>query len=102
MQHGATPERISVEVVVAWPDRAVMQTLEAPPGTTLQELRHHPGLSEELRRAWAQAEGVGIFGRKVPLRTVLNAGDRVELWRPLLADPKEARRQRAKLKARSV
>jgi putative ubiquitin-RnfH superfamily antitoxin RatB of RatAB toxin-antitoxin module len=38
----------------------------------------------------------------VPMRTVLNAGDRVELCRPLLADPKEARRQRAKLKARSV
>ena len=96
------PEFIAVEVILALPDRAIAQTLNAPRGTTLQELRHHPELSEELRLAWAQAAGVGIFGQKVPMRSVLEAGDRVELWRPLQADPKEARRQRAKLKARSV
>ncbi|MDB5959149.1 MAG: RnfH family protein [Massilia sp.] len=42
---------------------------------------------------------VGIFGKKKPLDTVLRDGDRVELYRPLLADPKESRRRRASAKA---
>lgn len=89
---------LEVDVVMAWPDRVLSQRLALTAGTTLHELRHHPSLRPELRQAWSEAVGVGVFGQKVPLRTVLRPGDRVELWRPLAADPKEARRLRAQLK----
>ncbi len=89
---------LEVDVIMAWPDRVLSQRLVVATGTTLHELRSHPSLRPELRQAWSEAVGVGVFGQKVPLRTVLRPGDRVELWRPLAADPKEARRLRAKLK----
>lgn len=91
-------DRLEVDVIMAWPDRVLSQRLALTAGTTLHELRHHPSLRSELRQAWSEAVGVGVFGQKLPLRTVLRPGDRVELWRPLAADPKEARRLRAKLK----
>jgi len=89
---------LEVDVVMAWPDRVLSQRLALTAGTTLHELRHHPSLRPELRQAWSEAVGVGVFGQKVPLLTVLRPGDRVELWRPLAADPKEARRLSPQLK----
>ena len=83
---------------MAWPDRVLRQELLVPDGTTLQALRRMPELFLELQQAWAGAAGVGVFGEPRPLREALRDGDRVELWRPLAADPKEARRQRARLK----
>lgn len=83
---------------MAWPDRVLRQELRVPVGTTLQALRRLPALTQELQDAWAHAAGVGVFGEPRPLREALREGDRVELWRPLTADPKEARRQRARLK----
>ncbi len=83
---------------MAWPDRVLRQELRVPAGTTLQALRRLPALSQELQEAWAGAAGIGVFGEPKPLRETLRDGDRVELWRPLAADPKEARRQRARLK----
>lgn len=83
---------------MAWPDRVLRQELLVPEGTPLQALRRLPGLCPELQEAWAGAAGVGVFGESKPLREALQDGDRVELWRPLTADPKEARRQRARLK----
>ena len=90
---------LEVDVIMAWPDRVLSQRLALTAGTTLHELRSHPSLRPELLQAWSEAVAVGVFGQKVPLRTVLRSGDRVELWRPLAADPKEARRLRAKLKS---
>lgn len=89
---------IRVEVCLAWPNRVLRQELLVPVGTTLQALRRMPILAQELQDAWAGAAGVGVFGQSKPLREALRDGDRVELWRPLAADPKEARRQRARLK----
>ena len=91
-------DRLEVDVIMAWPDRVLSQRLVVATGTTLHELRSDPSLRPELRQAWSEAVVVGVFGQQVPLRTVLRPGDRVELWRPLAADPKEARRLRAKLK----
>lgn len=87
-----------MEVCAAWPDRELRQELHVPAGTTLQTLRRLPALSQALQAAWADAAGVGVFGQAKPLREALQEGDRIELWRPLAADPKEARRQRARLK----
>jgi uncharacterized protein len=89
---------ITVQVCAAKPDRVARQSFSVPVGTTIGEIQAHPDLSADLRAAWQSASGIGIFGVAKPLDTVLADGDRIELWRPLIADPKDARRQRAKLK----
>lgn len=93
-----TADRITIQVCAAWPDRALRQTLSVPRGTSILEIRAHPELSLPLQEAWAQASAVGVFGLPKAADEPLNDGDRVELWRPLIADPKDARRQRAKLR----
>jgi putative ubiquitin-RnfH superfamily antitoxin RatB of RatAB toxin-antitoxin module len=88
-----------VEVAYALPDRQLIMRLEVETGTTVAE-------AVELSQIWLQfpeLEGVeltlGVFGRKRPPDYVLRSGDRVEIYRPLIADPKEVRRQRAEEKS---
>ncbi|MED5619057.1 RnfH family protein [Ideonella sp. BN130291] len=74
--------------------------LDLPPGTTLQQALQASGLAErhgELRNTELCA---GIWGRKQPLDSVLRDMDRVEVYRPLTVDPKEARRQRYRRQGR--
>ena len=56
---------------------------------------HLSGLLKEFPEIDTAQTAVGIFGRKVSLDTTLNAGDRVEIYRPLECSPQEARRRRA-------
>ena len=81
---------IRVEVVLAFPDRADTVRVELPAGATVREALGASGMT---------AQGaVGVFGRVVNLQTKLKDGDRVEIYRPLAADPKEQRRRRAAAK----
>lgn len=89
---------LEIEICFATPERAVRQHLSVPPQTVIRDLRSHPDLLPELAQAWDQASGIGVFGEPRGPDDKLAAGDRVELWRPLLADPKEARRERARLR----
>ncbi|NBW01515.1 MAG: RnfH family protein [Betaproteobacteria bacterium] len=89
---------IRIEICVAWPERVLRQTLSVAMGTTPSQLRAHPELQEALRAAWSEASAVGVFGTAKSMRQPLQDGDRLELWRPLRADPKEARRALARLK----
>ena len=93
---------IQVEVCAALPERAVRQRLDLAVASRLQDIRRHPGLLAELALAWDQAAGFSVFGEKRSLQSALAQGDRVEILRPLQADPKEARRERARLKKRPV
>ncbi|MDH4094612.1 MAG: RnfH family protein [Betaproteobacteria bacterium] len=77
-----------VEVVRAWPDRAELRALELEEGATVRAALVAAGM--------AAPHGAGIHGRRVPMDAVLADGDRVEVYRPLLADPKAARRRRAR------
>lgn len=79
--------RLRVEVVTALPGRADRVALELEEGATVRAALAAAGRPE--------APAVGIHGRRVTLDTPLRDGDRVELYRPLGADPKEARRRRA-------
>lgn len=100
MKTGASPSTaITVEIIAAWPKQTVRQKLVVAQGTSIHDLRHDPRLAPALIAAWHEAKGVGVFGEKKPLRGPLADGDRVELWRGLLADPKDARRERAKAAA---
>jgi putative ubiquitin-RnfH superfamily antitoxin RatB of RatAB toxin-antitoxin module len=79
---------LRVEVVCAWADRGECRELVLEEGATVRGA---------LAAAGVQAEhGAAIYGRRVPLDTKLADGDRVEVLRPLAADPKDARRRRAR------
>ena len=95
-------ETLAVEVAYALPGRQRILQLEVTPGTTaLQAVRQSaieeefPGLSVD------ETSALGIFGQAVPVSHALENGDRVEIYRPLLIDPKEVRRARA-AKAKTV
>lgn len=76
-----------VEVVRAWPERLESRALQLEEGATVRAALAAAGMKAP--------HGAGIHGRRVPLDTKLAEGDRVEIYRPLRADPQEARRRRA-------
>ena len=90
---------ITVQVCAAWSDRVLRAALQLSEGSTIAAARNHPALDAALRECWGQAPVVAVFGEIRGPDHVLGDGDRIELLRPLLADPKEARRERAKLRA---
>lgn len=85
-------EQIQVEVAYAEPGAQYLELIKLPVGATVAEaLTAAANIPEDLR---AELK-VGIWGSPVTHEHVVNEGDRVELYRPLLMDPGEARRQRA-------
>lgn len=92
--------RMEVEVVYAPPGREVDLTrLQLPGESTVAQAIEASGVRARHRLA-ADALDVGIWGRRVPLHTRLRARDRVEIYRPLQCDPKEARRLRYRRQAK--
>ncbi|KFD20292.1 MULTISPECIES: RnfH family protein [Tatumella] len=92
---------IQVEVVYALPEKQYLRTVTVTEGSTIEQAIIASGLPE-LRKDINLAENkVGIFSRAAKLQDVVQAGDRVEIYRPLLADPKELRRQRAERSAKN-
>ncbi len=69
--------------------------LEVPPGTTAAEAVARSGMEELFPGLRAAGAPLGIFGKAVEPERVLKAGDRVEIYRPLTADPRETRKRRA-------
>ncbi len=86
---------MKVEVSYALPERQTVRALEAEPGITVEEAIRASGILDEHPEIDLEKNRVGIFGKVTRLDTVLRDGDRVEIYRPLIADPKEARRRRA-------
>ena len=80
---------MKVDVVHARPDGAQVVSLELPAGATLRDAIAASGFN-------AENQPVGVFGKRAALDTPLEPGDRVEIYRPLAIDPKEARRRRAR------
>ena len=87
--------RIRVEVVLAMPEGQQLVVLDVVAGSTLADAITQSGLPEMCTGFELDLNKVGIFGHKVSPEQVLREGDRVEIYRPLIADPKEIRRQRA-------
>lgn len=87
---------IRVEVAYAEPDRQELIRIEVPAGTTVAEAIALSGIGYRIHGLDLSEGNVGIFGRVRPLDAVLSAGDRVEIYRPLICDPKEVRRRRAR------
>jgi putative ubiquitin-RnfH superfamily antitoxin RatB of RatAB toxin-antitoxin module len=89
---------IGVEVAYATPARQVVIAVQLPAGSTLEEAIDRSGIRAEFPDMVIDPAALGIFGRTAPPGQVLREGDRVEIYRPLIADPKEARRRRAEQK----
>jgi putative ubiquitin-RnfH superfamily antitoxin RatB of RatAB toxin-antitoxin module len=80
---------LEVEVVYALPWREESRRVRVPDGATVRDVLEKSGLLPLVRGK------VGIFGRTVDVDSRVAHGDRVEIYRPLALDPKEARRRRA-------
>jgi putative ubiquitin-RnfH superfamily antitoxin RatB of RatAB toxin-antitoxin module len=89
------PESLQVRVVYALPDQQVSVVLEVPPGTTVSDAVTRSKLLEKFPEAAARPLSCAVFGRAVPLTYELREGDRIEILRPLLIDPKQSRREAA-------
>lgn len=85
-----------VEVAYARPDRQRLVTVELAAGATARDAVRASRLEKEFPEIDCERAPLGVFGRACSDDTVLRAGDRVEIYRPLEVDPKEARRRRAK------
>ena len=88
---------IEVEVVYALAGEQRLLRLSVPAGTTVREAAQRSGLDTQFPELDLAQASLGIFGKLVakPEERVLEAGERVEIYRPLLADPKEVRKARA-------
>jgi uncharacterized protein len=94
----AQNETISVELVYIEPNSQNSLRLDLVKGSNISQAIQQSGLLERFPEIDLNKNKVGLFSEIQELDTVLQAGDRIEIYRSLLADPKEARRQRAKKK----
>ena len=88
-------DRIEVEVVYALPERAWRVPLRLPAGSTALDAFEASGLRQRIPELDQGEPELGVFAHPCVPERVLQAGDRVEVYRPLLIDPKDARRLRA-------
>lgn len=86
---------MTVEVAYARPDRQLILPLEVAPGTTVDQALRQSEIDRHFPEIDLDKAKVGIFGKITRRDTVLRPRDRIEVYRPLIADPKEVRRQRA-------
>jgi putative ubiquitin-RnfH superfamily antitoxin RatB of RatAB toxin-antitoxin module len=84
--------RLRVQVVFAWPDRQILRQVDLPEGATAIDAVEASKLWTEFPELNSASEQFGRFGRLIGRLEPLRDGDRVEILRPLLVDPKEARR----------
>ncbi len=85
-----------VEIAYGTAERQTLVALEVKSGATAAEVLQAVGGREAFAGLPLESMPVGVFGRPVARDTVLEPGDRLELYRPLAMDPKEARRRRAR------
>lgn len=85
---------LEIEVVYGLPDKQMLKKLNVQNGCTAREAVCQSGLDEIFSELDLQTAPLGIFGKSVKDETLLRDKDRIEIYRPLLIDPKEARRKR--------
>ncbi|GAB2939001.1 RnfH family protein [Hafnia psychrotolerans] len=86
---------ICVEVVYALPERQYLRTVKLEAGSTVEQAIQASGLLEIRTDIDLTTNKVGVYSRPVKLSDIPDDGDRIEIYRPLIADPKELRRLRA-------
>lgn len=91
-------EKILIEVAYALPDQQLLISLDVDLGTTAEQAVKLSGLLEKFPDIDFTKNKLGIFGKATKVDEILRDKDRVEIYRPLIADPKESRRKRAEKK----
>jgi uncharacterized protein len=91
-------EIISIELIYIEAASQNCLRLDLVKGSNIEQAIQQSGLLEHFPEIDLEVNKVGIFSKIQKLDTILRSGDRIEIYRPLKADPKEARRQRAKEK----
>ena len=99
MADAGSPDRVQVVVVYATPGREFIRPMIVAPGTTVGQAIETSGVLASFPDINLVTQPVGIYGKKKTLDTVLRERDRIEIYRPLVADPKDSRRKRAAKKA---
>ncbi len=84
-----------VEVAYALEKKQTLLELEVDEGTTLKQAIEYSGIIDTYPQIDLTKDKTGIFGKIAKLDTVLREKDRVEIYRPLIADPKQVRKERA-------
>ncbi len=102
-----TADLITVEVAYALPDRQKIIELQVEPGTTAKQAVVQSGIADEFPEIDMDNDPMGVFAQVLGTKGLppadqyrLQPGDRVEIYRPLIADPKEVRKQRAEARKR--
>ena len=89
-------QSIEIEVIYALSDNQIIRQLSLPVGTTAQQAVELSGIIGVFPEIDLSKNKLGIFGKLVAADAILHNRDRVEIYRPLVVDPKERRRRRAK------
>lgn len=92
-------EELQVYVVYATPTEEFIHPMRVAPGATVGQAIEGSGVLARFPDINLVTQPVGIYGKKKTLDTVLRERDRIEIYRPLVADPKDSRRRRAAKKA---
>jgi len=93
---------IDIEIVYGVPNKQVLLPVSVPVGSTIAQAIAHSSMNAHFPDVDFTKSKVGVFGRAERSTTEIKAGDRIEIYRPLTADPKEMRRLRAeKMKEKS-
>ena len=87
---------LQIEIAYAEPQRAVIKTLRLPAGACVADALRLAALDPDFSAVDFATSAIGIFGKLSRRDQLLRQGDRIEIYRPLSADPKEARRARAR------
>lgn len=90
-----TEQRIQVEVVFAKVSEQALLAVEGDKGMTVREAVERSGILRRFPEIDLDVNKVGVFGKVAKLDQTLDTGDRVEIYRPLIADPKAQRKKRA-------
>ena len=88
-------DSINIEVAYALPEKQLILELQVPEGTSVIEAARQSGINGRFEGVDLDNAKFGIFGKVVSPKQVLHEGERVEIYRPLIADPKEVRKERA-------
>jgi putative ubiquitin-RnfH superfamily antitoxin RatB of RatAB toxin-antitoxin module len=92
---------LQIEVAYAEPGRAIVKSYRLDPGASVADVLRLAALDPDFTGVDLANSAIGIFGRPAKPEQALQPGDRIEIYRPLTADPKTARRARAKQARRS-
>jgi uncharacterized protein len=87
-----------IEIVYARPEAQIVEVVTLPRGATVRDALVASGILERFPEIDVAKTAFGVYGMRVSLDAVLSEDDRVEIYRPLKVDPKEARRRRAQVR----